>query len=74
MTSPTPNLVEIDQNDLNNFAKEISDAVAVLAPYIQKLVAGQSVTLAAADESAVSAAITSLTNLEPPAPPAPPAV
>lgn len=72
MTSPTPNLVEIDQNDLDNFAKEISDAVAVLAPYIQKLVSGQSVTLAAADESAVSAAITSLTNLEPPAPPAGP--
>jgi hypothetical protein len=68
MSSPTPNPVQIDQNDLTNFANEISAAVAVIGPYIQQLLAGQSVTLAPADESAVQAAITSLQNLEPPAP------
>jgi len=69
MTSSEPTgQVQIAQADLDNFAAEITAAVNVLAPYIQQLIAGQSVTLAAADESAVTAAITSLQNLEPPAP------
>jgi phytoene dehydrogenase-like protein len=67
MTTPS-DLVSISQADLTNFASEISAAVAVLAPYIQQLLAGQAVTLSPADESAVTAAITSLQGLEPPAP------
>jgi hypothetical protein len=72
MSAPVA-LVTIAQADLDTFASEISAAVAVLAPYIAQLVAGQSVTLAAGDETAVDAAITSLQGLEAPAPVTPPA-
>lgn len=71
MTTPTPEptgQVQIAQADLDNFASEINAAVAVLAPYIQQLLAGQTVQLEAADETKVQGAITALTNLEPPAP------
>jgi hypothetical protein len=67
MSSPS-DLVSISQAELTTFATEISAAVAVLQPYIAKLVAGQTVQLAAADESAVKAAVASLQGLEPPAP------
>lgn len=65
-SSTTPDLVSIDQNALNSFASEIAAAVAVLGPYIAKLLAGEGVTLQPADVSKVSAAIASLQNLEPP--------
>lgn len=69
MTSSLPSdAVWISQSDLDNFASEISGAVNVLGPYLQQLVAGQTVQLAEADESQVKQAVQSLLNLEPPSP------
>src|SRR5436309_2508085 len=67
MSAPN-DLVSISQAELNGFATQIRDAVGVLGPYIQRLIAGEQVSLQAADESAVRDAVGSLTGLEPPAP------
>ena len=46
MSSPTPNdLVSVSQDWLNGVGQTIESAVSVLTPYIQQLLAGQTVQL-----------------------------
>lgn len=71
MSTPTGSptgYVQILQSDLDTFTSEITAAVAVLTGYIQSLIAGQGTPLKAADEAAITAAVTSLSSLEPPTP------
>lgn len=66
MTGPTPDLRQIDQADLDNFAAEFETVKTALAAYIAQLVAGQAVPLSAADEAGLTQALGDLTALEPP--------
>ncbi len=65
MSNPT-GYVQILQSDLDTFASEITAAVAVIGPYIQDLLQGN--TLAPGEESDLIKAVTALEALEPPAP------
>ena len=67
MSSPT-GFVQLLQSDLDHFTAEITAATSVIASYIAKLVAGQNPPLPAADEAALTAAVTALQTLEPPTP------
>lgn len=73
MTTPSPtdpDQVSVSQGWLNFVGEQVATANSVLGPYIQSLINGESVTLAPADVSAVTAALAGLASIEPQTPPA----
>lgn len=69
-TNPTDQ-VSVSQSWLTWVGSTVSTATSVLGPYIQQLIAGESVQLSPAEVDDVTAALAGLTGIEPPAPASP---